>query len=311
MLKHILDPLTKCRRRERVYLWYTNKKEKKTFPVLCIAYYGSEWVQPCPVGHGRTTCQIIGWLVYVWCRRWPEIERGILRRGSAGRRGIQRASSGAVGRHSALAPGGRRNDRRIGEALLFSFTGDPLDSNNEREGIEKAGQAERSEPLLPCTFPHCTAAAAIRGELLLRGGVVVVVVLRRRRVRQTTDRPPDRPVVCRWAWASFSFCGRSAGSPPWQRARSNGQQPCMRLRSAAHQLRSLGGSMRNRSNPWTDAARDVTDARASRARARAGVAGCVLCARVACVWRHDKLVLLAQRQQRPVRLALASSVLSG
>jgi hypothetical protein len=123
-----------------VYLWYTNKKEKKTFPVLCIAYYGSEWVQPCPVGHGRTTCQIIGWLVYVWCRRWPEIERGILRRGSAGRRGIQRASSGAVGRHSALAPGGRRNDRRIGEALLFSFTGDPLDSNNEREGIEKRGR---------------------------------------------------------------------------------------------------------------------------------------------------------------------------
>jgi hypothetical protein len=93
---------------------------------------------------------------------------------------------------------------------------------------------------LPCTFPHCTAAAAIRGELLLRGGVVVVVVLRRRRVRQTTDRPPARPVVCRWAWASFSFCGRSAGSPPWQRARSNGQQPCMRLRSAAHQLRSPG-----------------------------------------------------------------------
>jgi hypothetical protein len=53
MLKHILDPLTKSRRSERVYLWYTNKKkEKQTFPVLCIAYYGSEWVQPS--GWSRT-----------------------------------------------------------------------------------------------------------------------------------------------------------------------------------------------------------------------------------------------------------------
>jgi hypothetical protein len=101
------------------------------------------------------------------------------------------ARSVGIQRWRRAVAGTTAGSEKLCFAFLFSFTGDPLDSNNEREGIEKAGQAEVGAAVA-LHFPtlHCGGGDSRRAPAPRR---------RRRRRRPATatgpsnHRSPARP----------------------------------------------------------------------------------------------------------------------